>query len=168
MTRRDEALAVLVRAPAGLVYAVLTDVDAWDTWWPGCTSRRDPRADAAGVADHHLLRLPGGRRTLRCRATGDAGDHHLPRRPLGRRGRRGRAAVGGWRHDRGLRAELRGGADAEAEWWLEPVEGGVIVHLLVTARGRRADRTVRALGGGLQALKDHLELAVAVAAGRVP
>ncbi len=147
MTRRDEALAVLVRAPAGLVYAVLTDVDAWDAWWPGCTTRRDPR--------------PG-------RATGDAGDHHLLRLPVGRRGLRCRAAVGGWRHDRGLRAELRGGADAEAEWWLEPVEGGVVVHLLVTARGRRADRTVRALGGGLQALKDHLELAVAVAAGRVP
>ena len=145
MSRREEALAVLVRAPAGLVYAVLTDVDAWDTWWPGCTSRRDPRADAAGVADHHLLRLPGGRRTLRCRAT-----------------------VDGWRHDRGMRLAMRGGADVDAEWWLEPVADGVVLHLLVAASGRRADRTVRALGGGLQALKDHLELAVAVAAGRVP
>lgn len=146
MTRRAEALAVHVRAPAGLLYAVLTDVDAWDTWWPGCASQRDPRAAATdGPADHHLLRLPVGRRGLRCRAT-----------------------VDGWRHDRGLRMALRGAADADAEWWIEPTGDGAVLHLLVTARGRRAERTVRALGAGLQALKDHLELAVAVAAGRVP
>ena len=146
MSRREEALTVLVRAPAGVVYAALTDIDAWDTWWPGCASRRDPGADAEDPgADHHLLRLPGGRRGLRCRAT-----------------------VAGWRHDRGVRLVLRDGADADAEWWLEPVADGVVLHLLVTARGRRAERTVRALGGGLQALKDHLELAVDVAVGRVP
>ena len=146
MSRREEALAVLVRAPAGLVYAVLTDVDGWDAWWPGCTTARDARPDAAAEgSDHHLVRLPAGRRGIRCRA-----------------------AVGGWRHDRGLRVALRGGADADAEWWIEPTDDGAVLHLLVSARGRRADRTVRALGDGLQALKDHLELAVAVASGRVP
>jgi len=149
---RTEALAVLVRAPAGVAYAVLTDVDGWDAWWPGCWTRRDDRRDggatgtvgASASADHHRLRLPVGRRGVRCRAV-----------------------VDGWRHDRGLRAALRDGVDADAEWWLEPVGDGTVVHLLVTVRGRRGGRVVRALGDGLQALKDHLELAVAVAAGRV-
>ncbi len=145
MRRREEALAVLVGAPAGLVYASLSHIDGWDAWWPGCRTRRDDRADRGGAADHHLLGLPAGRRAVRCRAT-----------------------VDGWRHDEGLRMVLRGGVDADVEWWIQPVGGGAVVHLLVAARGRRAERTVRALGGGLQALKDHLELAVAVASGWVP
>ncbi len=153
MSVRTEALAVLVRAPVGVAYAVLTDVDGWDAWWPGCRTRRDDRRDGVGTgtggvaapADHHHLRLPVGRRGLRCRVV-----------------------VDGWRHDRGLRAALRAGVDADAEWWLEPVADGTVVHLLVAARGRGGGRVVRALGDGLQALKDHLELAVAVAAGRVP
>lgn len=146
MTRRDEALAVLVRAPAGLVYATLTDVDGWDAWWPGCVTRRDPAGPVAD-ADRHVVVLPAGRRRLRRRVT-----------------------VDGWRHDRGVRMALRGrtGSDAAVEWWLEPRPDGCVVHLLVTARGVGAERVVTALGGGLQALKDHLELAVAVAAGRVP
>lgn len=144
MSRRREALAVLVRAPVGSAYATLTDVDGWDAWWPGCSTRRDP-VDGTAPGDHHRIRLRAGRRGLRSRMV-----------------------VDGWRHDVGLRAVLRGGADAEVEWWLEPVAAGVVVHLLVTARGRRAERTVRALGDGLQAVKDHLELAVAVAVGRVP
>ncbi len=154
MRSREAALAVLVRAPAGLAYAALTDVDGWDSWWPGCRTRRAgadggaPAGEDAAAGDRHLLGLPEGRR--------------------GRRGLRCRATVSGWRHDRGLRAELRGGVDADVEWWLEPVPGGAVVHLLAVARGRRAARTLRSLGGGLQALKDHLELAVAVAAGRVP
>lgn len=146
MTTRSEALAVLVRAPAGPVYAALTDVDGWDAWWPGCRTRRavpSPGEGRSGPADHHDVRFAG---RLRCRLR-----------------------VDGWRHDAGLRAAVRGGADADVEWWLEPLaDGPTVVHLLVTARGRRADRVVRALGDGLQALKDHLELVVAVAAGRVP
>lgn len=146
MTRRAEALAVLVRAPAGLVYAVLTDVDGWDVWWPGCTTSRDPGGADDGD-DHHHLVLTAGRRRIRLHA-----------------------AVGGWRHDRGARiaATGRAGTSAAGEWWLEPRPDGCVVHLLVTAEGRRADRLVRLLGSGLQALKDHLELAVAVADGRVP
>ncbi len=144
MRERRETLAVLVRAPAGLAYAVLTDVDGWDAWWPGCRTRREAVPRVAGdAADHHVLRLPGSRQC--------------------------RLRVHGWRHDEGFRAELRGGSDADVAWWLAArSDGTTVVDLHVAARGRRPARTVRALGVGLQALKDHLELAVDVAAGRVP
>ena len=144
MRERRETLAVLVRAPAGLTYAVLTDVDGWDAWWPGCRTRRDPAARADGdAADHHVVRLPGYRRC--------------------------RMRVHGWRHDEGFRAELRDGMDADVAWWLGArPDGTTVVDLHVAARGWRPTRSVRALGAGLQALKDHLELAVDVAAGRVP
>lgn len=153
MSRRDDALAVLVRAPAGLVYAVLCDVDGWAVWWPGCRTARSrgpvPVAGSGpgptGRVDHHDLVLPSGRRRLRCRAT-----------------------VHGWRHDAGLRADLDDGAHAAVEWWFEALEDGTVVNLLVSTDGPGAGRVVRALGDGLQALKDHLELAVDVAAGRVP
>jgi uncharacterized protein YndB with AHSA1/START domain len=142
VNERAEDLAVLVRAPVGAVYRVLTDVDDWPAWWAGCRVIRDT---AHGGGDHHRLRLPAGWRPVRCRAT-----------------------VHGWRHEAGLRATLRDGADADVEWWLEPLADGTVVHALVAARGLRARRVLRAVGGGLQALKDHLELAVAVATGHVP
>jgi hypothetical protein len=149
---RAEGLAVLVRAPAGLVHAVLRDVDGWPGWWTGCRTARPAPADAAAVlpdgvteASHHRLDVGVGWRRLRCRAV-----------------------FHGWRQDEGMRVALRDGADADAEWWFEPVDAGTVVHLLVTARGRSSQRVVRGLGEGLQALKDHLELVVDVATGRVP
>lgn len=157
MRHRDEALAVLVRAPVGLVYLTLTDVDGWDTWWPGCRTRRStapPDATAAaagdrGAADVHELVLRGGRG-----------------RGLG--SLRGDLTVHGWRREEGFRAVLGAGGGVRLEWWLAAAPGGTVVHLLVSAGGPRPSRAVRLFGDGLQALKDRLELAVAVADGRVP
>lgn len=152
MRHRQEALAVLVRAPAGLVYRTLTDVDAWSTWWPGCRTRRSAAAEPGatpGAADVHdlVLRGRGGRGLTMLR---------------------GRLKVHGWRHDEGVRAVLRAGGVVQLEWWLAAAPGGTVVHLLVDAAGPRSGRAVRSFGDGLQALKDQLELAVAVADGRVP
>lgn len=79
---------------------------------------------------------------------------------------------------------LRGRAptSVSVEWWLEDRREGVVVHHLVhhpvddregtASGGKRGDRAVlryrSSVTLALQALKDHLELAVAHAAGRVP
>lgn len=138
--------AVLVRAPVGIVYRTLTDVDGWARWLPGCTSVRLPAA-----TDRHALVLPLGRR--RWRVVVD---------------------ISGWRHDHAVRWSVRGAVVLDAEWWLEGCREGTVVHHLVHGDpvGRRAQRRVRrhrrAVVLALQTMKDHLELAVAVAAGRVP
>jgi hypothetical protein len=186
-----EVAAILVRAPIGAIYAVLTDVDGWPRWWPGCTTSREPgdatapraawdggpaggadrgpgSVEVAGdcadnAADAHLLRLSGrgrGRPPSRLRRS-----LHL------------RMLAHGWRHDVGMHLTLtprrrliatRG--PVRSEWWLEEVPAGVVVHLVVHPGGSAALRgqVRRAFAGGLQALKDHGELAVALALGRVP
>lgn len=150
---------ILVRAPVGVVYRTLTDLDGWPRWLAGCRSVRIPTGEAQGGeggsgapdADGHLLILPLGRRRWR----------------LG-------VVVHSWRHDLGVRWDVRGDVGLAAEWWLEERREGTVVHHVVhgTPVGRRAERRVRrhrrAVMLALQAMKDHLELAVAVAAGRVP
>jgi uncharacterized protein YndB with AHSA1/START domain len=141
---------MLVRAPVAVVYATLTDVDGWGLWWRGCrTERRAPQRPTA-EGDHHRITTAGRWR----RETFDARVH-------------------GWRHDEGLHATLcdrRGRTVGDVEWWLEPCPDGTVVHLLFggSAAGRRRQRGHAAMRAGLQDLKDHLELAVEVAVGRVP
>ena len=141
--------AILVRAPVGVVYRALTDLDGWPQWLDGCRSAR--RATQDGPGDAHVLVLPYGRRRTRLAVT-----------------------VDGWRHDHGVRWEVRGDVVLAAEWWLEARPEGTVVHHVVHGEpsGRRAVRRVRrhrrVMMLAMQALKDHLELAVAVAAGRVP
>lgn len=119
-----------VRAPAGAVYPVLTDVAGWPTWWPG--TRVDDLGD-----DRSRVTLRGGARRLRLTL-----------------------AAGGWRHDEGVRLTLSGDLVGEAEFWLEPGWGGTVVHHLLTAEARRAPRASlrtyrRWLRRGLWALRDH-------------
>jgi hypothetical protein len=153
---------ILVRAPVGLVYATLTDVDGWHIWWRGCHTSRltapspsvavDP--DAAGAPDDHLVTfgVPWRRRRL-----------------IGRAHR--------WRHDEGVLVDLRDRRGREvgtSEWWLEGCPDGTVVHHVLhggrddAAGVRRRERHRRAVRSGLQDLKDHLELSVEVALGRVP
>jgi uncharacterized protein YndB with AHSA1/START domain len=155
--------SVLVRAPVGVAYQVLTDLDGWPRWLDGCRSVRLAPDPTLGPSDRHALVLPGVRRPSRIQV-----------------------ASYGWRHDVGMRwdVSLRGRAptSASVEWWLEDRREGVVVHHLVhqpvhdpegaPSGGKRGDRAVlryrRSVTLALQALKDHLELAVAHAAGRVP
>ena len=147
--------AVLVRAPAGVVYRLLTDLDAWPGWLEGCRSERvdvDGGAGTVAGADHHRLVLPCGRRPL---------DLTL--------------VCHGWRHDAGVRWDVawsgrRSGVLA-VEWWIEGCREGAVMHHLVheaTVDARPLQRYRAAVVGAMQAMKDHLELAVAHAAGRVP
>jgi uncharacterized protein YndB with AHSA1/START domain len=135
---------MLVRAPVGLVYKALTDVDGWDLWWSGCRTSR-----AEGAGDHHRIVIGRWwRRTVRMH-------------------------VHGWRHDVGMHLELsdrRGRHAGAAEWWLEACpEGTLVTHLLHEATLERpTDAYRRAVRRGMHELKDHLELAVDVALGRVP
>ena len=138
---------VLVRAPVGAVYRILTDLDGWPDWYVGCRSVRRPAP--AEARDAHDLVLPAGRRRWRCRVE-----------------------VSGWRHDAGVRWDVRGPVTATTEWWLEGCREGTLVHHVVHAGPetprhlRRVRRHRRAVVDAMQALKDHLEHAVAVAAGR--
>ena len=147
--------ALLVRAPVGVVYRTLTDLDAWPRWLAGCTTVRVPSAartdDPRGPVDRHTVVLPDGRRRWR----------------LG-------VAAHGWRHDLGVRWDVDGDVVLASEWWLEPRAEGTVVHHVVhgAPAGPRAARRVRrhrrVVMLALQAMKDHLELAVAVASGRAP
>ena len=148
--------SILVRAPVGVTYRTLTDLDAWPRWHSGCRSRRTARpagTDAPGAADHVALVLPAPRRGMR-------------RRPW-----RLEVAVHGWRHDAGVRWDVRGDVELTAEWWLESCTEGTVVHHVVHEVVGREARVVRhrqAMMHAMQAMKDHLELAVAVASGRIP
>ncbi len=156
--------ALLVRAPVGVVYRTLTDLDGWPRWLPGCRVSRDHgghegRARDGRVGDRHHLVLRMG--LWRWRVGIDA---H------------------GWRHDEGVRWEVSGPVRVSTEWWLEQCPEGTVVHHVVHGApggapkdapgARRSTRRVlrhrRAVMQALQGMKDHLELAVAVAAGRVP
>lgn len=141
--------AVLVRAPVGAVYRSLTDLDGWPSWLAGARSVRLSAEDRDG--DRHVLVLPDGRARWRL-----AVHAH------------------GWRHDAGVRWVVRGAVALEAEWWLEGRPEGAVVHHVVhgTPVGRSAVRRVarhrKVIVHAMQALKDHLELAVDLATGRTP
>ncbi len=164
--------AVLVRAPVGVTYRILTDLDGWPRWLEGCTSRRSEpeRSDSerSGTADGSSLGT----------AVAAPTDHHRLSIPHGR-GRRGSFELAvschGWRHDAGVRWDVTppgsGVGRIAAEWWLEERREGVIVHHLVheaSVDARVLRRYQDAVVSAMQAMKDHLELAVAHAAGRVP
>ena len=140
--------ALLVRAPVGVVYRTLTDLDGWPRWLAGA---RSVRLDAADHGDRHALVLPAGRRRWRLAVTAH-----------------------GWRHDLGVRWDVRGDVVLASEWWLEGrVEGTVLHHVIHgspsgRAAVRRVERHRSVIVHAMQAMKDHLELAVAVAAGRIP
>jgi uncharacterized protein YndB with AHSA1/START domain len=148
---------MLVRAPVGVVYAVLTDIDGWHRWWRGCrTERIEDRsgdrwsADGQPSREQHLVVI-GPRWTRRARIV----------------------SAHGWRHDVGMHLELRernGRPAGDVEVWLEACSEGTIVHHLLRGvpHARRRDAQRRAVRLGLQDLKDHLELVVDIALGRVP
>lgn len=138
-----------VRAPAALVYRRLTDVAAWDAWWPqlDVTPRPDRGPDEVVTFE---LRPAAGRRL------------------------RYDARLHGWRHDAGFSLALEGDVRGHAEFWLEPGWGGTVVHhLLVGATSDPRPAQVladyrRVLRRGLWACKDRLELEVRTGAGASP
>ena len=141
--------ALLVRAPVGVVYRTLTDLDGWPRWQPGCRSVRLAGSDEGH--DRHVLSLADRRRRWRIGVD-----------------------VHGWRHDLGVRWDVRGDVVLASEWWLESRTEGTVLHHVVhgSPLGRRAEQRVRrhraVLMGAMQVMKDHLELAVALADGRTP
>lgn len=153
--------SLLVRAPVGAVYRTLTDIDGWPLWWSGCdTTRVTPAPSSEPAAG---------------RADRPAGDQHrlVLARGWSRRSARMLARAHGWRHDLGVHMELRdlrGRSLTTLEWWLEPGEDGTVVHRAMRdARSAAVARSLRrGLALGMQDLKDHLELAVALALGRGP
>ncbi|HSK24428.1 MAG TPA: hypothetical protein VK906_14680 [Egicoccus sp.] len=147
-----------VRAPAGLVYRRLSDVAGWPQWWSGARVRPMPPERGPDAAP------------------GDPPDEvwalDLPVTSL-RRLRLG-ARLHGWRHEQGFVLALRGALDGRAEFWLEPVAGGTIVHHLLNAdvpthRFRAVHRDYRrAVRRGLWDLKDRLHLEARTSAGLRP
>jgi hypothetical protein len=138
-----------VRAPVALVYRRLTDIGAWDGWWPGMGVAPWDHPDGV-EAWHFRLRAGRGRRL------------------------RFRGVPGAWRHDAGFRVEVTGDLEGWTEFWLEEGWGGTVVHhLVVAATPRRAPlrvlrdyRTV--FRRGLWQLKDDLQTDVRTAAGLHP
>lgn len=129
-----------VRAPIGLVYKRLTDVGGWRNWWPKLDVEPVTTSDDTEVVAITLRSRPW--RRLRYRAT-----------------------LSGWRHDAGFSMRLDGDLTGRAEWWLERVEGGTVVHHVLAARPTRrptvALRDYRAvLRAGLWTFKDNVEAEV--------
>ena len=135
-----------VRAPAPLVYRRLTDVGAYDGWWPGLS----------------VTRLEGPDEAWRFRMR-----HGLTRLDF-------EAVPGKWRLDTGFVLTLSGNLEGRAEFWLERIADGTTVHHLLVARtDRRAPlRLLRAyrrvLRRGLWAFKDRLQSEVRAEAGLQP
>jgi hypothetical protein len=140
--------AGFVRAPAPLVYRRLTDVGRWPTWWRGV--RTTPMGDGTG---REVWALELSRDRLR--------------------GLRVAAWPHGYRHETGFRLALTGDLEGESEFWLEPVDGGTVVHHLCAASATRAPArtlaTYRVVARrGLWGLKDALQTEVRTAIGLAP
>lgn len=163
--------AGFVRAPASLVYRRLTDVAAWPDWWPGA---RVERWRHGAVSDRRLegfsdLRLQGDDPRLE----GDLAVLEL-RAGVGRRLRLG-LRVHGWRHEQGFLMDVDGAVVGRAEWWLEAVPTGTVVHHLLDASPRDPRHAAvwrrgyrRAVRRGLWGLKDVMEAEMRRAAGVAP
>jgi len=136
-----------VRAPIGLVYRRLTDIDRWSTWWPGVTTTR------AGPGDAWDLAAAGRRLSRPLRL-------HLDDLT--------------WRHDAGFAFHCSGDLDGRGEFWLEPGWGGTVVHHWVSADVRDGNplavtRRYRAmLRHGLWGFKDAVQDEVRSAMGLAP
>lgn len=135
-----------VRAPAPLVYQRLTDIGAYDAWWPGLSvSRLDAPEEA------WRLRLRDGLTRLDVEAV-----------------------PGQWRLDTGFVLTLTGDLEGRAEFWLERIADGTTVHhLLVADTARRRPLRLlaayrRVLRRGLWAFKDLVQTEVRTDAGLHP
>lgn len=132
-----------VRAPAPQCYRALTDIGAWQRWWPGM------RLEAVEAPDETWA-ITMRDRGLRLRF---------------------RAVPGQYRLDTGFCLRLEGDLTGTAEFWLERGWGGTVVHhLLVAETSRRRHRRVlgayrRVLRRGLWAFKDTQQQHVRDAAG---
>ena len=152
-----------VRAPALQVYRCLTNVAAWDRWWPGVS------ADTVDVSE---LRSEELRELLD--TAEDAEAWRLTWRDRWPRRLRFEAVVHGWRHEAGFQLQLSGDVDGRAEFWLEQDHGGIVVHhvLVGSTHRRRAVRVLtsyrRVLRRGLWGLKDHLQSEVREDLGLAP
>lgn len=137
-----------VRAPAPLVYRRLTDIGRWPTWWPG--SRVTAMADAAGRETWAIQLRPVRRRALRLAVQPHA-----------------------FRHDVGFHLDLSGDVTGDAEFWLERVTGGTVVHHLMQGEAAGtpgpALRSYRAaVRQGLWGFKDAIQAEVRTALGLQP
>ena len=148
--------SILVRAPVGVVYRTLTDLDGWPRWLVGCRSTRlpgDTGADASVPIDRTALVLPRARRRP------GTGSWRLT------------VTAHGWRHDLGVHWSIAGAVELDAEWWLEARDEGTLLHHVlheVRSPDGRTSQHRQIMMGAMQAMKDHLELAVALASGRIP
>lgn len=137
-----------VRAPAPLLYRRLTDIGRWPTWWPRLAVA--PVADGTG-REAWALDLKVSRRT----------HVRLVVRPHT------------YRHDEGFALALAGDLQGRAEFWLERLPGGTIVHHLVAAQPEGPPRRTlvayrRHLRRGLWGLKDATQTEVRTAVGLAP
>lgn len=140
--------SAFVRAPAPLVYRRLTDIGRWPTWWRGL--RAQPMADGSGRETWALELAPSRWRGLRV-----ALQPHT------------------YRHDVGFRMTVSGDLEGVAEFWLEPADGGTVVHHLLSADAagsqRAALRLYRAAARhGLWGFKDAIQAEVRTAVGLEP
>lgn len=149
MVRLHADDAGFVRAPTPLVYRRLADVARWPTWWTGTRVR--PRPPSGGDETWGLELTGVFARRLRLTAR-----FHR------------------WRPDRGVELAVRGDLDGRSEFWLEPLEGGTVVHHVLDAwapagRGAAVLRDHRrAVRRGLWGLKDLLHLEARTSAGLRP
>jgi hypothetical protein len=148
-----------VRAGAPLVYRRLTDIAAWERWWPGVRVRpADPPPSAPAPASSGPLRGGPGH---------DVGDEAWRLRLTSGLVRIDVTAVPhAWRLDTGFALALSGDLVGRAEFWLERGWGGTVVHhVLAATTPRRRPRRVhhayrRVVRRGLWGLKDvvHAEV----------
>jgi hypothetical protein len=137
-----------VRAPLPLLLGRLSDLDGWPRWWPGMVVRRMPTADGSPLLALELRRDP--LRALRLAVVPHA---HRP--------------------DHGFQLRLSGDLVGRAEFWLDPVATGTVVHHLLAADATRDPvrslRTYRAVvRRGLWGLKDRVEVEVRTELERQP
>lgn len=141
--------ATFVRAPVDLVYRRLTDIGAWNDWWPG--ARVQPRAPLAGDERWALSLATGTGALLRLGVT-----------------------CVGWRHDAGLDLHVEGDLRGRVEFWFDPSDAGTVIHhLAVVTPQRRWSRAVetgyrRAVRRGLWGFKDARQLEMRTAIGLRP
>ena len=141
--------AGFVRAPRPLVYRRITHVANWPFWWPGARVSAAPSVGGDEVWNLEFRGAVGRRLRLAART-------HT------------------WRHEHGFSLALAGDVDGAAEFWLEAVGGGTVVHHLVVGRTdvphplRVLADYRRALRRGLWGFKDALHVEMRTSAGLVP
>ena len=135
-----------VRAPIGQVFTWIGAVDGYDRWWPGW---RTLGAEGEATAVKLEPESPFAPR-LRVRVR-----PHTVRPGIG------------------LHLGLTGDLTGEAEWWLEDVPGGTVVHHLLRATTTRHPRRTlqayrRCVRRAFWALKDGAQAEVRDRVGLLP